>query len=320
MMIRMKYICLLVVFVLDAACGGAPAPKPKLAPKPPPELPFGDIPMGFEPFDLETAEQLVEMREAGWPPPADDPLREPSSLADVERILKLDQVNLFRVAVAFAAKDDSVRAKALQAQIELAWGESYTVLMEACLQLGRQVDRITLSMQQAQRLSSAEEAYLERLQTLSDRIGRVVELFQVISLSHVAQGAKLAARLIEMFPDNYLGYRVAADHKRLIRDWHGFEQMVEKVESVNPNSNGLSFLHGAAALQRDDDRATAIEYYRQALARDPAFVRAQSHLVMAQTDLDGLVDEYEKLKTMNPAHQMVQWMDAAIELTKRRAR
>jgi tetratricopeptide (TPR) repeat protein len=192
--------------------------------------------------------------------------------------------------------------------------------METCLQLGRQIDRITLSMQQAIRLGPEEEAYLERLQTLSDRIARVVEIFQVISLNHISEGAELATKLIEKFPDSYLGYRVAADHKRLIRDWDGFDLMVKKVESINPDSNGLVFLKGAAALQRDADHETAIEHYERALAKDPDFVRAQSHLVMAQTDLDGLVREYEKLEQLNPNHQMVQWMDAAIEITERRGR
>jgi tetratricopeptide (TPR) repeat protein len=103
-------------------------------------------------------------------------------------------------------------------------------------------------------------------------------------------------------------------------DWDGFALMAAKVESINPDSNGLVFLKGAAALQRDSDPETAIEYYRAALANDSQFVRAQSHLVMAQHDLDGLVREYAKLKALNPHHQMVRWMDAAIELTERRGR
>ena len=157
-------------------------------------------------------------------------------------------------------------------------------------------------------------ATLARLDILSKRIARVIQLFQVLSLEHTSKGAELAHDVVNNYPESYLGYRLSADHRRMTRDWNKFDLMVSKIETTNPDSNGLVFLRAAAALQRHADLETAEELYRQALANDPQFVRAQAHLVMAQPDLAGIIREFKKLRRLNPNHQVIRWLDSALGL------
>ena len=107
---------------------------------------------------------------------------------------------------------------------------------------------------------------------------------------------------------------MAADYYRTVRQWDEFEKMMRRIEKINPQSNGLVFLKGAAAFQRDGELELAEAYYLEALERDPDFVRAQAHLVFMQTDVSRIREELKKLQSINPEHQIVHWAGPAVEL------
>ncbi len=311
--------CSILVIAGLAGCAGQPESEPQAGPPPGPtltklKLPFSDPRLLHQPASPVEADQLVTEIERGWPPPADDPLRKPSSLDDVLQILKLDQRNLFSAAVDFAKKEDSLEAKAMVAQIELAWGESYAILMDVLLLLRNSFERTTMTLEMKRSRNAQEESDLAQLNELAVRIEHVVMLFQILNSDHTSKGAKLAAELIADNPDSYLGYRLSADHHRVMHEWDEFDAMVAKIEEINPDSNGLRFLRGAEAFQRHNDRETAADLYGDAIRKDVNFVRAQAHLVMCQENLKSMNAEFRNLRVVNPNHQLVQWLGAAMKL------
>jgi len=152
--------------------------------------------------------------------------------------------------------------------------------------------------------------------TLRDQAAAMTEVSEALMAMaehRYAIGKALAEKVIAAAPDSYLGYRVAADYHRLQHQWEAFDQMVAKIEATNPDSNGLLFLRGAAAAQRDFDFRAASEFYRQALQRDPQFIRAQMALMLGQSEIAAVHAELQKLKALNPDHYLVRWTGAAIE-------
>jgi len=272
-----------------------------------------EIPLDEGSLDPAGAAALVAEMEAALPVAADHALRQPKSLDDVIAILKLDQVNLFPYGVARADREQGVAAAALGAQIELAWGEAYVVLLEVLLALDERFDAAALELEERPSLTAEQRVELDWLNQTLARTARLAEAFQMISMDHLANGAGRAAVLIAEHPDSYLGYRVAADYYRTVRDWESFARMVAKIEELNPKSNGLVFLRGTAAFGRDEDRETAMRFYRQALANDPEFVRAQAHLVMVQVEVAAIRAEVAKLAVLNPSHQLVHWAGEVVE-------
>src|SRR5438132_460887 len=87
------------------------------------------------------------------------------------------------------------------------------------------------------------------------------------------QGMSLryAREVIARAPDNYQGYRVAADYYRMREHWADFDAALAKLTALNPSSNGLLFLRGVSALYREGDVPKADQLFRQALEKDPKF-------------------------------------------------
>jgi predicted Zn-dependent protease len=134
-----------------------------------------------------------------------------------------------------------------------------------------------------------------------------------VAAEHVAKGAVLARRLIASAPDDYVGYRLAADYYRMRGNWSQFDEMLKKLETKNPTSNGLVFLRAMDEIQRAGRTASGQELLRQALQKDPKFVRAQSELVMAAGSLDERVKELKALEKLNPRHQLVLWVGPVLD-------
>jgi tetratricopeptide (TPR) repeat protein len=162
-------------------------------------------------------------------------------------------------------------------------------------------------------LSAKEAANLEEMQDDCELLERTGPAFAMLIVEHLNAGEAAATEAIEKFPKSYLGYRVAADFYRLMEDWPAFTEMLAAAKKRNPDSNGLRFLKGAEAFQNKKDRAAATAFYKDALAKDPGFVRAQSHLLMIQPDVKGLHTELERLRKLNPQHQIVAWVGTMID-------
>lgn len=247
---------------------------------------------------------------------ADDPLRDPKSLDDVLEVLRRDQISLFPEAVKFATTQSGPQPLALRAQIELAWGEAQLILAEllqrASGDLRAQAGRLEVK-KHADALGPADAKRLTELRVTLAELRDIEQALTRAGGGHINQGATLARLVIDQAPNDYHGYRVAADYYRLRDDWAGFDEMVKKIEAANPDSNGLVFLRGMEALHRHNDPARAEQHFKQALERDPKFARAQVQLLLAQRDTTGAFAALQKLKEINPHHQIVAWAGPAIE-------
>ena len=261
-----------------------------------------------EPLDLEGAEKLIASVEAAWPADPTERLRQPKTLDDGMQILKRDQVTLFPAGVALARSLEGLEAMALEAQLELAWGESYLVAMAVLQHLSEELGRVQKALPES--ASPADREWLVKTLRQNDRYA---EAFQLLSIAHLTSGSAKADEVMSAHPDSYLGYRLAADYYRTVRNWARFDAIVTRIEALNPKSNGLVFLKGTAAFARDRDVAAASRWFTTALASDREFVRARAHLVMIQPDLPHMLAELEALRAANPQHQLVHFCGPAMD-------
>jgi hypothetical protein len=245
-----------------------------------------------------------------------NPLKDPHSLDDVLEVLRLDEIDLFPGAVRFASAEGSPRGKALAAQILLAWGDGQHLLGHLLDRAGHDLEgyRARLERKQAGgKLGASEQERLQRVnKSLADLEG-VERALRLVGNKHIAEGMKLAEQVIAAAPNDYEGYRVAADFYHQREDWTSFDGMVKKLEALKPDSNGLVFLRAEAARDRDHDNLAASRLFKDAVVHDPKFTRAQVGLLVLQPDLNGAYTELQKLKQINPNHQIVRWMGPVIE-------
>lgn len=239
--------------------------------------------------------------------PADEPLRHPKTIEDVDAILHLDQIDLFDGASELAAKLPGNDALALHAQIELSHSEAQLLVAEV---LGETVTLLTplvrtLRFRQASGLTTNEErAKLDELNGTLAEAREVASALREQAADHARDGADLTQKLMAKQPDGFRGYRLAADYHRLRGDWKSYAEDLVTLEKLNPKSNGLLFL-AALGLQEEGKTGEASRLLQTAIERDNRFVRAQAHLVLLQTTPDAAQAEMEKLKAMNPRHQLV---------------
>lgn len=258
---------------------------------------------------VEEAERIVrEARGAFAHPDSDNPLRNPKSLDDVLAILRTDQIDLFAAGVAFAEKDPSPRAKALQAQIEIAWGENQRIVAQLLDGLSGDLREEVLELRESEaagKLSPAEAERTQRLEALLADEAPLVPALSKLAPTHLAKGRVLAETLVSQAPADYEGYRVLADYARIRGEWDKFDALVKEVQTRHPTSTGLLFLQGIEVAERTRDFKGAAVYMRQALAKEPKFARAQVQLFLFADGLDAKQAEFTKLQATSPQHQLV---------------
>jgi len=239
--------------------------------------------------------------------PSDDPLRAPKSLADVDAILHLDQVDLFDGAARFAASQKGDEALALRAQIEIAHAEAQLIvadLLEACARGAESATRTLRFRADSGQTSAAERALLATLEANERQALEVAAALRSLAGKHAREGAELASGVVRDAPKGYRAYRIAADYHRLRKDWRAFTEAVLALDRASPQSNGLLFARGLGAEALGDEEA-ATRFFTAALAKDGKFVRAQAHVVLLQKHPRRMRVELEKLRAMNPRHQLV---------------
>lgn len=228
-------------------------------------------------------------------------------------VLKTDRIDAFPAAVDYLGKQEGYDALALKAQIELAWGEAELTVAEVLAQTASTLEQNLRGWEVRKNLSEADQ---QKIAAERDRIAiyrETDEALRLLAAEHVGQGAEDADKAIGQKPDDYVGYRIAADAARLRNQWPEFTENVKKVEAQNPDSNGLKFLRGVEAYMRDGDAHEAATHFRDALAGDPAFVRAQAQLVLVAPNIFEQHKELLALKAMAPDHQIVRWAGPGIE-------
>jgi hypothetical protein len=243
-----------------------------------------------------------------------DPLRQPRSLDDVTEILKRDQIDLFPAGVAFASQQTSVEAKVLQAQIEIAWGEAQLTLADLFAELAATSQTQLRRIDPSADLPADQAAERESLRKKVVRQTNITDALTRLAAEHVAAGATIAKQIIADSPNDYLGYRLAADYYRMRGDWAKFDEMVAKIQATNPQSNGLLFLRAMSAIQHHGRNDEGQDLLKQALAKDPKFARAQSELVLTTKSIDKKNEQLQALKALNPNHQVVVWVGPHIEM------
>lgn len=296
-MIRSALTALFVVVIAVGCATAAPAPA---------ERPARTVGLS-----LHEATALVLSFEQKQVPPGKRPAA-PTSLEECLAVLKSDRLDLFPDAIKFLEAQSTPEATALRAQLRLAWGEAELTVAEVLASLADRLDERVRALQ-VRKLAAADRAALEADQARLNLYRDTDQALRLLAAEHVAIGMDDAQKVIADKPDDYVGYRVAADAHRLRSEWREFSAMVVKVEESNPDSNGLVFLRGVAAQMRDGDAVEASKLYRQALERDPQFVRAQAQLVLVQTNIFEQKKELEKLRAMAPDHQIVRWAGPGID-------
>lgn len=232
------------------------------------------------------------------------------SASDALSILRSDNIGLFPRGVELAKRQGGMEGATLEAQVEIAWGESQVVLSKF---LGRVLEQlrprlVALEVKyEAEALTARESRELIDLRKTFDEYGSLVESLVITANDHYLRGADVARRIIRDYPEAYQGYRVLADYYRITQDWTKFDEMVAKIEARNPDSVGLLFLRGVEARDRKGDDNQAKSYLEQALWRDQLFVRARVHLLLTQSSDEGVDRQYELLRRASPYHQIVLW-------------
>lgn len=237
----------------------------------------------------------------------------PTDVAAALEILKSDRIDAFPGAVAFLKDKEGYDALALKAQLELAWGEAELTVAEVMAQTASKLEHDLRGYEARRNLSDADKS---RIAADRERIAlyrETDEALRLLAAEHVGDGADDAAKVIAQKPDDYVGYRIAADAARLRNHWSEFTEMVKKVEAAKPDSNGLKFLRGVEAYMRDGDASEASKHFKDALSGDPGFVRAQAQLVLVSANIFAQHTELQALKAIAPDHQIVRWAGPGIE-------
>lgn len=268
-------------------------------------------------LSVEQAESIIrEARAALAQPDAQNPLRQPKSLDDVLAILRSDQIDLFAAGVAFAEKDASPKAKVLQAQLEIAWGENQRIVAQLLDGLSGELREEVLELREAEAAGKLAPADAERAQRLEAMVAQEAPLVAALSKlapMHLGKGRVLAEAMVSQAPADYEGYRVLADYARIRGEWEKFDSLLKEVQTRHPTSTGLLFLQGIGIAERSRDFKAASDYMRQALAKEPRFARAQVQLFLFAEGLDAKMAEFEKLRATSPQHQLVVLVGPALK-------
>lgn len=241
-----------------------------------------------------------------------DPLAQPKSLDDVLEILRRDQISLFPAGAKFAASQEGLRAKVLHAQIELSWGEGQRILSDLLFSATANMRETLHDLQHRDQAGKLNEAEKKELTSTAEALSELDEIELALAskgAEHLAAGVALAKQIQASAPEDSHGYRLIADYARIEEDWPLFDQAISKVD---PASTGLLFLRGVEQVDRFGKRDKGIELFKQALAKDPKFTRAQVHLMLARANIGEAYAEYQKLRQMNPKHQIVMYAGEAI--------
>lgn len=268
---------------------------------------------------VQAKDDLVVVFENLFNVPEDAPiapeLLAPKTVEDAQNIVRSDNTALFsRAETVFAehiAKhpDDLVNLT-WHAQLYLAWADSAAVthktLQSSTERLQAKLDKLL-----AQRSSTAASD----LATLDDEIAGIQALIPITEkvmqdLGRIAEekleiGKEKSRVVLEKSPDTYEGFRLAADYYRLSSDWEQYEASLRQLQRRNPDSNGLLFLKGVVALQRDKDYQTAESYLGKAVANDPKFAKAQYYLALTLLNsrrFDEASEAMARTLEISPAH------------------
>lgn len=240
----------------------------------------------------------------------DHPLMRAKTFQDTLEILRADNIALFPAGIRAAMVIHGVKGRAMVAQMELAWGEALLMLGQAQLKVLKRLEPHKSKQQallDAGQLDAAKSAEFKEFCDAYDQSEALANALVRVGHHRVEVGGEAASQVIAEFPRSYLGYRVAADFYRLTQNWASFDEVMHKLQQLNPVSVGLAFQKGAAAKDRSGDLKSARRWFSLALSRDARFTRASVHRVMSQDSYIEFERAFQKFRTAHPDHQLVLW-------------
>lgn len=240
----------------------------------------------------------------------DHPLHRAANFEDTLEILRADNIALFPTGIRVAVTLRGVKGRAMVAQLELAWGEALGILGVIQLKVLAQFETFLRAQEEqlaAGKMSDAEEKKFNELLDAVDETRALAGALIRVGEHRVQVGGEAARQVIEEFPKSYLGYRVAADYYRLTGRWDAFDQVMTRLQQLNPVSVGLAFQKGAAALQRKGDLDEALRWFNIVLSRDGQFTRASVHRLMSMSSYIDFEREFQRFRSKHPDHQLVLW-------------
>ena len=240
----------------------------------------------------------------------DHPLMRAKSFEDTLEILRSDNIALFPSGIRAAIAIPGVKGRAMVAQTELAWGEALTVLGSAQLRILERLSEYKEKEQaafDAGKMNAKDKQAFQELVDAYDQSFSLAKALIRVGVHRIEVGGEAARQVIEEFPRSYLGYRVAADFYRLTAQWKKFDEVMNKLQQLNPVSVGLAFQKGVAARDRAGDVVAARRWFSVALSRDSRFTRASVHQVMTQDSYIEFERAFQDFRQAHPDHQLVLW-------------
>ena len=240
----------------------------------------------------------------------DHPLMRAKTFEDTLEVLRSDNIALFPSGIRAAMSIPGVKGRAMVAQTELAWGEALTVLGSAQLRILERLNEYKEREQaklDAGQLDGRDQLAFKELKDAYDQSYSLAKALIRVGVHRIEVGGEAARQVVQEFPRSYLGYRVAADYYRLTSQWEKFDQVMNKLQQLNPVSVGLAFQKGVAARDRKGDVVEARRWFSVALSRDSRFTRASVHKVMTQDSYIEFERAFQDFRQAHPDHQLVLW-------------
>jgi predicted Zn finger-like uncharacterized protein len=224
------------------------------------------------------------------PPPA-----AMQALTDARAILDKDSISLFQQAldgdqnaIALAPKSAFPEAKALAAQIELAWSDALA-------------DESALFADKSSRESDdKKKADLDARSQKADAEAKVHH-------TNALEAVKGQTPELTKSPDVHLAL---ADYYRQGKS-NSFDKEIKKANALHANESAVTFLEGVKLLGDDDGAEKGLAKLKAALAADPGNARIQYRVAQAQFALKNDAEEKTALEAtlkLSPQHERAKMM------------
>ncbi|MBN2359417.1 MAG: tetratricopeptide repeat protein [Deltaproteobacteria bacterium] len=244
-------------------------------------------------------------------------LLDPKTVDDAQAIVRSDNPALFDKADRVFAehlkgKPDDLKNLTWHAQLFLAWADSAALtartLDSSVEKLAKRQAALTEKLAgdslSDQDRAKAQQALAETEQ-LIPLVQKVLGQLEQVAAQKKAIGKEKTQALLKQHRDTYEGYRLAADCYRIEEDWGNYGDALAKLEKLNPQSNGLLFIKGVVAFQRDREYGSAERYLSQAVGNDAQFTKAQYYLALTYVNMRRFDDAQRALDqtlALSPGH------------------
>jgi len=324
---RTKVLVLAAALALAACRGAEPVAPQAPAPSSPhvtPPRPCVTVQGGGELRVADAQTFLVKLAANVRLTPADEALRQPTSIQDLKAILRRDLVYFYPAAAAYARSLGTLDGAFAEAQIELLLGDAMLVAsqvltnQEAWVGPHLRVARANLAGEDRAATTDRGRLLGQLIQSVEEG-NTIAAALGIVAPVHVARGADLVRRLRKEAPNDVRTAMLLAEYHRLRGEWSEFERAVEAAERAE-RAPSLCYLRAMEKVERYRDKERGSLALRECLRLRPRFVRAQAALVLASSQPDELARELASLKAMDEDHYLVMLLLPTLEADRELSR